>query len=217
MGKGGRNVDCETSLDTSSCVSNISRTFNFLNQRLHGVRLVVDVPAMSTDDTENDVACWNLNFFWKQNLSSSLQQSVLATFMLRAYKQASQKRWSGNWKIKVQTIGLIADTDLTCKQSVKSIEKQEDCRLVCWKCTDSCLCGASVCKSLVILCCTDWTWIPSNESHEIMHRQIIRYFGDAPHQHSPFSIHQLVEIGTKHHGKKPGDWFGPSSIAHTLR
>ncbi|OWF46093.1 Cysteine protease ATG4D [Mizuhopecten yessoensis] len=51
---------------------------------------------------------------------------------------------------------------------------------------------------------------------ETFRKQIIRWFGDYPCEQSPFSIHHLVEIGKKL-GKDPGDWYGPSSVAHILR
>ncbi|XP_033739207.1 uncharacterized protein LOC117326559 [Pecten maximus] len=51
---------------------------------------------------------------------------------------------------------------------------------------------------------------------ETYRKQIIRWFGDFPSEQSPFSIHHLAEIGKKL-GKDPGDWYGPSSVAHILR
>ena len=46
--------------------------------------------------------------------------------------------------------------------------------------------------------------------------QILRFFNDEPSDYSPFSLHQLVKIGEEN-GRKAGDWYGPSSVAHILR
>lgn len=48
------------------------------------------------------------------------------------------------------------------------------------------------------------------------HRMIIKWFGDKPSFNSPLSIHQLVTLGESM-GKKPGDWYGPGSVAYLLR
>ena len=45
--------------------------------------------------------------------------------------------------------------------------------------------------------------------------QIVRFFNDEDSDHSPFSLHKLVRVGEAS-GKKPGDWYGPNSVAHTI-
>lgn len=65
-----------------------------------------------------------------------------------------------------------------------------------------------------------WRWDSETQLHSTyednMHRKIIRWFGDSSSKNNPFSIHTLVNLGQES-GKKPGDWYGPSSVSHLLR
>ena len=49
-----------------------------------------------------------------------------------------------------------------------------------------------------------------------MYLQVLRWFDDSAGLQAPFSLHTLVDIGTRS-GKNVGDWYGPSSVAYVLR
>lgn len=52
-----------------------------------------------------------------------------------------------------------------------------------------------------------------SDKNDMIHRMIIKWFLDEPN--SPFSLHNLVKMGTVM-GRKPGDWYGPSTAVHVL-
>ncbi|KAG7297920.1 hypothetical protein JYU34_018675 [Plutella xylostella] len=68
-----------------------------------------------------------------------------------------------------------------------------------------------------------WRWAPDMTiqnarefQEDCLHRTIVKWFGDKSSVNSPLSIHQMVQLGESL-GKKPGDWYGPASVAHCLK
>ena len=63
-----------------------------------------------------------------------------------------------------------------------------------------------------------WRWKGSqSDKEDMIHRMIVKWFADDPNSAAcPFSVHQLVKYGDQL-GKKPGDWYGPASVAHLLK
>ena len=68
-----------------------------------------------------------------------------------------------------------------------------------------------------LLFCLEWRWYPHQNKQDVLyHHKIISFFGDSQTDECPLSVHSLARIGEKL-GKKPGDWYGPASVAYVLR
>ena len=48
------------------------------------------------------------------------------------------------------------------------------------------------------------------------HRNLLRWFLDAPKYFCFYSIHRMTECG-RQYGKQPGEWYGPHTAALVLR
>ena len=93
-------------------------------------------------------------------------------------------------------------------------------------CCFGCLpCNTSVCfiklpvqnNMISSLFCLEWRWYPHQNKQDVLyHHKIISFFGDSQTDECPLSVHSLARIGEKL-GKKPGDWYGPASVAYVLR
>ncbi|CAL1543844.1 unnamed protein product [Lymnaea stagnalis] len=66
----------------------------------------------------------------------------------------------------------------------------------------------------------DWRLYDSQtETQTTFYREIIRWFSDpidTPSDKTPFCLHHLAKYGLNHH-KKPGEWYGPTSVAYIFR
>ncbi|ODQ67853.1 hypothetical protein NADFUDRAFT_44575 [Nadsonia fulvescens var. elongata DSM 6958] len=71
-----------------------------------------------------------------------------------------------------------------------------------------------------------WRWLPASTSNECNfnnpneknnkdENRFMIWFADDPQQ--PFSVHRFVDHGYKHGGKMPGEWFGPSAAASSIK
>ena len=48
------------------------------------------------------------------------------------------------------------------------------------------------------------------------HRELLRWFMDAPKVFSYYSIHRMLEFGRRY-GKEAGEWYGPNTVALVLQ
>lgn len=55
-----------------------------------------------------------------------------------------------------------------------------------------------------------------NRAQEFLYHTILKLFNDSPTDLCPFSLHKLVKL-SESFGKQPGDWFGPSLVAHVMK
>ena len=67
----------------------------------------------------------------------------------------------------------------------------------------------------------DLRWNENSEEEdklleESLHRKIVKWFGDKPSPSCPLSLHQMVSHG-QYSGKRPGDWYGPSSVSLIIK
>lgn len=67
----------------------------------------------------------------------------------------------------------------------------------------------------------DWRWNDDASEEEqtlqdSLHRMIVQWFGDKPSPACPLSLHQMVSQGLMA-GKRPGDWYGPSSVSYIIQ
>ena len=60
----------------------------------------------------------------------------------------------------------------------------------------------------------DWRRSAATPAQLATYRAIIGHFSDSPE--SPFSIHKMVAIGHSRFGKRPSEWFGPTTGARAV-
>lgn len=73
--------------------------------------------------------------------------------------------------------------------------------------------GQSLLANTLVLLRLGRAWRRGDRESE--HSDILSLFADTPE--APFSIHKFVEHGAKACGTYPGEWFGPSATARSIR
>ncbi|XP_048377739.1 cysteine protease atg4da isoform X3 [Stegostoma tigrinum] len=138
---------------------------------------------------------WTTDCGWGCMLRSGqmlLAQGLLVHLLSRTESRSPSKSNTSNWPMFSEVLGSQLDRSRSCRDTQRVAVKQRPARAQRQTKTDQ--------------------YIIDKEDLE--HRKIISWFGDYPK--APFGVHQLVDHG-KRSGKKAGDWYGPSIVAHIIK
>lgn len=62
-----------------------------------------------------------------------------------------------------------------------------------------------------------WRHNASSPVADTRHLNLLRLFLDQEGEEHAFSLHRMASVGWAKHQMRPGDWYGPTSLAHVLR